>query len=124
VTRKKIRLAARKARMRIRGKGNDRGTRVAPRHCQQGDRLGQGEVPADCGRWIATGGLPIEKLAMTFSGERSHNAGRLRAICGLLVLPALVEAGFQEKPMARILVFSEVSGFFDRESKKSWVAGK
>lgn len=44
---------------------------------------------------------------MTFSGERSHNASRLRATCGLLVLPALVEAGFQENPMARIFVFGE-----------------
>ena len=55
----------------------------------------------------SNGGLTIDKLAMAFSGERSHNACCLRAICGLLVLPALVEAGFQENPMARILVFSE-----------------
>jgi hypothetical protein len=56
----------------------------------------------------SNGGLTIERLALAFSGERSHNASRLRAICGLLVLPALVEAGFQENPMARILVFSEL----------------
>lgn len=59
------------------------------------------------------GGLTHRKLAMAFSGERSHNAGRLRAICGLLDLPVLVEAGFQENPMARIFVFSNLDGFFD-----------
>jgi hypothetical protein len=61
---------------------------------------------------------------MAFSGERSHNASRLRAICGLLVLPALVEAGFQGNPMARIFVFSELSRFFDKANYESWRAGK
>ena len=92
----------------IRAKGDGLGTRVAPFTATKGDRLEQGEVPADLERWIANGGLTHRKLAMAFSGERSHNASRLRAICGLLVLPALVEAGFQENPTARILVFSEL----------------
>ena len=56
---------------------------------------------------------------MTFSGERSHNASRLRATCGLLVLPALVEAGFQENPMARIIVFS---GLLDTANYEFWRA--
>ena len=72
----------------------------------------------------SNGGLTIEKLAMTVSGEQRHNARRLRAICGLLVLPALVEAGFQENPMARIFVFSELSGFFDTANYEYWRAGK
>jgi len=58
---------------------------------------------------------------MTFSGERSHNASRLRATCGLLVLPALVEAGFQENPMARIFVFGERQWTLGTPNNKYWV---
>jgi hypothetical protein len=38
-----------------------------------------------------------------------------------LVLPALVEAGFQENPMARIFVFGERQWTFGTPNNKYWV---
>jgi len=69
----------------------------------------------------SNGGAYHRKLAMTFSGERSHNASRLLATCGLLVLPALVEAGFQENPMARIFVFGERQWTLGTPNNEYWV---
>jgi hypothetical protein len=38
-----------------------------------------------------------------------------------LVLPALVEAGFQENPMARIFVFGERQSTLGTPNNKYWV---
>jgi hypothetical protein len=64
-------------------------------------------VPADGGRWAATGADHRKTGDGLFRGNKVITLAVYGRFAGCWFLPALVEAGFQGNPTARIFVFSE-----------------